>query len=351
MQMRALAVAVTALAASSAHAQTNVQLFGLVDAFAGYFTTETPAGKGSAMKVDSGGMSTSHFGIRGTEDLGGGLKAVFAIEAFYRPDTGMQGRFNGDTFFARNAFVGLDGGFGRTTIGRNTTSYFLSTIIFNPYGDSFVFSPLVRHTFRGYLQNDSGWSNSLSYSTPSMGGLRLTGQYSFAANGGDSERFDNERNSERGKSWSGAANYFKGPLAATVTYQSTRFETGTAPATALNTQDALIVGGSYDFGMAKLFANYQFIEEDRRDANDRETNTYHLGASVKAGPGSVLGAYANSKTKQSGTADIKHDTWAIGYLYPMSKRTDIYLNYFYDERKGGAVSKDQVAGLGIRHRF
>ena len=122
-------------------------------------------------------MTTSYWGVGGTEDLGGGLKAVFAYEGFIRNDTGDLGRFNGDPAFARSTYVGLAGGFGQVSLGRHTTPYFISTIVYNPFGDSFVFSPAVMHSYRGYLLNDSGWSNSISYGG-SFGPVRANLLYS-----------------------------------------------------------------------------------------------------------------------------------------------------------------------------
>ena len=167
----ASAIAGLGLAFSSgvmAQAAPTVQLYGLIDAN----VMNEKTGAGSALKVDSGGMSTSFWGVKGSEDLGGGLKAVFALEAFVSNDVGNAGRFPGDNFFARNAFLGLEGGFGKVTLGRNTTPYFVSTLLVNPFGDSFAFSPEILRTFagRGYVIGDTGWGNSIAYSG-SFGGV------------------------------------------------------------------------------------------------------------------------------------------------------------------------------------
>ena len=107
MKTRKLLWTALALAAAStaATAQSNVSLYGLIDLSVG--RTQAPGGA-SSDGIDSGRMTTSYWGARGNEDLGGGLKAVFALESFMRSDTGSAGRFNADTFWARNAFVGLE---------------------------------------------------------------------------------------------------------------------------------------------------------------------------------------------------------------------------------------------------
>ena len=102
-------------AASAAHAQSSVQLYGQVDEWVG--ATKFPDGD-RAWNVGGGGMSTSYFGMKGSEDLGGGYKTVFALEAFFRAQNGNYGRFQGDTFFARNSYVGIESPYGTFTAGR-----------------------------------------------------------------------------------------------------------------------------------------------------------------------------------------------------------------------------------------
>ena len=113
---RSLALAaLVALGATSAQAQSTVTLFGLIDVSAGKF--QSPGAK-STKGIDSGNMTTSFWGVKGTEDLGGGMSAVFSLESFLRADVGASGRFGADTFWARNAFVGLASkDFGKVTLG------------------------------------------------------------------------------------------------------------------------------------------------------------------------------------------------------------------------------------------
>ena len=95
------------LCATGAQAQSSVQLMGLTDVFVGSMKNAGDAG--SSKVVNSGGMTTSWFGVKGTEDLGGGLKANFALTSFIKVDSGTQGRFANDPFFSRDANVGLSG--------------------------------------------------------------------------------------------------------------------------------------------------------------------------------------------------------------------------------------------------
>ncbi|RBL65340.1 porin, partial [Pseudomonas sp. MWU13-2625] len=136
------------------------------------------------------GVSTPYWGLHGAEDLGNGNKAIFTLESFFRAQNGQFGRFQGDTFFARNAYVGIDSPYGTVTAGRLTTHLFLSTILFNPFYDSYTFSPMVYHVFLGLgtfptypsyqgAVGDSGWNNAPSYTSPSLGGLHFGPTYAL----------------------------------------------------------------------------------------------------------------------------------------------------------------------------
>lgn len=142
-----LAVALCAAIGSTsamAQAASNVTISGVVDAYVG---TRQLAGSTSQTKVDSSGMTTSQVNFSGTEDLGGGNRAEFALGMFFRPDDGSQGRFNGDPYFGRSSYVGLGGNWGTLRLGRQTTGNFLNFIRTNSFGDSSVFGPAFLHTW------------------------------------------------------------------------------------------------------------------------------------------------------------------------------------------------------------
>ena len=140
--VKLIAAAACVAATAPVHAQSSVSLYGQVDEWVG--ATKFPGGN-RAWNVSGGGMSTSYWGLHGAEDLGNGYKAIFTLESFFRAQNGQFGRFQGDTFFARNAYVGIDSPYGTVTAGRLTTHLFLSTILFNPFYDSYTFSPMVYH--------------------------------------------------------------------------------------------------------------------------------------------------------------------------------------------------------------
>ena len=298
----------------TAHAESSVQLMGLMDAYAGSVRMAGDADRTSV--VGSGGLTTSWFGFKGTEDLGGGLKAGFLLTSFLRVDTGSPGRFNPDPFFSRDASVSLSGGFGSVALGRGMAPNFLPTILLNPFGDSFTVSPLVLHANMstagwpaGNLTTpaDTGWSNQITYTTPSFGGpLTLMGFY---------ERAD-----------------ISNPV---------------PPNSLMNRKSDWMLGGAYDFGMAKAYLTYG---QAKVDATDFTGKTFSLGAEVPVlnKAGAIKAAVARTKAT-TGPGEATRTTASLGYDHFLSKRTDVYAVGMYD--KVTDLSSGTSFVVGIRHRF
>jgi len=353
-----IGAALAGAAAAPAMAQTNVTVTGLVDVYAGKMRSAGDASSRSV--VNSGGMTTSWFGFKGSEDLGGGLKANFLLTSFFQADTGVQGRFPGDTLWSRDANVGLSGGFGAVSLGRELAPHFLPTILFNPFGDSYQFAPLILHAdvplfnasgWTNSVAGDTGWSNSIRYQTPNFGGLTANIHYQFGEIAGSTGRNNIGIN----------ALYFAGPLALTAFYHNVEINNplnvpvgnvqpagGIPLASGLFAarQTAWMVGGSYDLTAAKLFATYGQTSHNI----DLDDKTLSLGATVPAGPGKVQVAWA--QTKREGTAigaDVKRTTTAVGYDYDLSKRTDVYAIYMNDRIT--RTNNGNSFGVGVRHRF
>jgi predicted porin len=331
MKMPPVVAAIAACGlAAAAQAQSSASIYGLMDIGAGRLQA---AGAPSVWRADSGNMTTSFLGFRGNEDLGGGLKVKFAIEQFLRVDTGAAGRFDGDSFWARNSFVGFEGNFGSSTLGRNTTPLFVSTLAFNALGDSFAFSPSIRHYFAGAVLADTGWNNSIRYISPAQSGVT----YSLMANLGEG--------TGPGKNLSLSALYFAGPLGATAAWQSVRNGAVGAP-TGFDRQTTFQFGASYSVGAVKLFGQYGQVKTIA--AVQTNTTLYSLSAAVLAGGGSVLVAYGNANA-QAGAASTTRKTLSLGYDYDLSKNTDLYAVYMND--KATALSPGNTFAAGIRARF
>lgn len=344
----ACAAATLCLAAPAA-AQSTAKLYGLVEMSAGRFQD---AGANAVTKAQSGNLTTSFLGLSGSEDLSGTLKAKFAIETFLRADTGEAGRFNGDAYWARAAWVGLQGDFGSTVLGRTTNQFFVSTLLFNAFGDSFGYSPSIRQVLTPTVVHpqmlpflgDTGWSNSLLYSSPKAGGFSVNLQGSL----GEGAAGSNGRNL--------GANllYFGGPFAATVALQQVKQGiSGFTPAivaTGFDRQDSAQLGVSYDFGMVKLFG--QASQVKTRAATDTKSTIYGLGASAPLGAGKLLAQYGHA-TAQLPAGDVVSKTLTVGYDYFLSKSTDLYALLMNDQLSGvtPALGDGNTVAVGLRLKF
>lgn len=321
-----LACGLLLLAAAPARAQSSVTAFGLLDLSAG--TSKAPGSSASVKGVDSGKMTTSYIGFKGSEDLGGGVSAIFQLESFLRADAGLNGRFTGDGFWARNALVGLTSKeLGTLKVGRNTTTLFVSALSFNAFGDSFGYSPTIRHIFSSNtVTGDSGWSDSVLYTTPSFSGF--TGSAFVAAGEGAG-----------GRNMAASGTYVDGALGASLVYQNVKKDNG---ATAVDDTKVWMGSGSYDFGVVKLFAQYAKATNDTRHVDYKISE---IGAAVPIGQGKLLAQFGQIKP----STGAGRKTWSLGYDYWLSKRTDLYLVGMSDRIDG--LSAGTSLSLGMRHRF
>lgn len=323
----AAATLAAALGATSAQAQASVTIFGLLDMSVGQ--SQAPGGA-SSKNVNSGNMTTSFIGFKGAEDLGGGMSAVFSIDHFLRADTGAAGRFDGDAFWARNAYVGLTSGAGTLTLGRNTTSLFVNTLLFNAFGDSFGFSPAIRQTFTSgtnfQVSGDTGWSDSAKYSSPKFGGLSLTAHAALGEGNG-------------GRNLGLSALYVGGPFGAGFAWQKVEKGSGAFNPDTTSWQ----LGGSFSAAPFKLYAQVGSI--DNKTINNT-TKVIGLGGEWAVVP---LGKLLLQWGKTSPDAGADRKTISAGYDYQISKRTDLYAVLMNDKLDGLKAGKSYA--LGVRHRF
>lgn len=312
-----------------------VEVYGLVGAYVGSIKRSGDAA--SVQQLGGGGLTTSFLGFRGKEDLGGGMQAVYSLEAFFRPDTGEQGRNATDPLFSRNAWVGVEGNLGRLTFGRQTNPTYGVMSRLSPFGSSVVFSPIVLQSFvAAYGSNivgDSVWNNVIQYASPTVNGFRGAVLYGLGEVAGRS----------------GVANiglhgtFSSGKFMAALSAQRVRVNIST-PLTA--EQDAWLAGASYDFGVAKVYGNASHTSIDR----GRSTRLLDAGVSVPvSASGSFLAEAAQSRIDVPGAAELRRTTSSIGYGYRLSKRTDVYAIYSNDKRSN--ASSAGTKALGIRHAF
>ena len=315
---------------------SNVQIYGLVDAYIGSMRRSDQTGRTSVL--NSNGMTTAYWGVRGTEDLGGGLKAQFALESFFQTDTGTPGRNATDPFFSRNAWVGVTGGFGQLAAGRQTNPLFVASGAFNPFGGSLQFSPVMLHTwqvtYNRAVLGDSVWNNTIQYVSPTVSGFKANVIYGFGEVPGDSGTHNLNI----------TVNYAGGPVAAVLSVQEA--ETGVGFDATVKRQTAFLAGASYDFGSVKAFGQWQ---RARTPARRMEADTLQLGMSVPVGSGQIMASAATTERDITATAITRRTSWAVGYNHAVSKRTDLYAVYLRDKLTGFGASGS--VGMGIRHRF
>jgi predicted porin len=329
-------VAGAALLALAAAAQAGVNVYGALDLSFGSY--KTPGGK-SVTKVDSGNMMTSFIGFSGSEDLGGGLKAEFALESFIAPDTGSAAAvYNiAGGFWGRASNIALSGGFGKVAIGQYDNPFFTYGYTYNPFGSSMLFSPTMRHYYSLSLGNnnsgaalkmDTGWVNSLTYETPNMGGfvgvLQYSPKESSAAGAKDSFTL--------------AGSYGAGPFSIGAAYATVGQAVAYGPE-----QKVFTLGASYDFTAAKLFGQYTSVNNDV--ANDQTVLQFGVSVPVSA-QGSVLASWGQDKVKSNGGKDT---IFSLGYDHFLSKRTDVYVGLTSEKATGKSNATSFAAG--IKHAF
>lgn len=382
MKKTLLAAAVTGAFALSAQAQSSVTLYGTVDAGMVYTNNQTGH---SAWQQNSGGVSDTLWGLRGGEDLGGGLRAVFNLENGFNIN---NGTFRESGFeFNRQAYVGLQSTqFGTLTLGRQYDSMvdFLQPIAAtgSGLGNNFAAHPFDNDN----LDNTFSIKNAVKYHSANYAGLEFGGLYGFSNGAG---QFANNR------AYSAGLSYANGPLNVAASYlQLNNGGTNTVGATSLaqgetnfsaGLQRTYGVGANYAFGPATVGLVWTHTQLDNiQGANvagnvvaglngtNLHLNNYEVNGRYALTPVlSLSAAYTYTDGRLSGTFGSGDPKWhQVSLLsdYMLSKRTDIYLEGVYQHASGDlgdagsnvaainslspSSSANQVAvTVGMRHRF
>ena len=345
MNKKLIALAVAgACVAPAAMAQTAnpVTLYGRV-----YVTVESVEAKGGATPVARRTRvedQSSLLGVRGTEDLGGGLKAFFQLETAFRPDS------NNTTFAARNSGVGLQGGWGSLLLGRWDMPWKVATIAIDPFGDLTIGG--ITGTLSDGGNFDRRDQNVIQYWSPSFGGFafRLAG----TANEGKTAAVNP-------RDYGANVTFTRGPIYAFVAWEEHRDQVGTT-ATADVKEEGFAAGGSFAFGPVKLGAQYQQIEKDTRE--DQKNWMGNLIWTI--GNNQIIYQHMQSKDGGLRTAATqpKCDSDTLGYQYNFTRRTFFLAQYTRVDNKDGAscnfgANRLAIAAgqdprgisLGLRHVF
>ncbi len=335
--------ALAAATAATAQAQTSsVTLFGIVDAS----LRQVKNGGDSVSSLASGGINSSRLGVRGVEDLGGGLRAGFWLEHGFNVDTGTQS--DGGRFWNRRSTVSLIGGFGEIRLGRDFTPIYTGWADFDAFGDNGVgaggkFSDRLGSNVDTLTRSD----NQVSYFLPALGGVY--GQVSVAAGEGATGR----------KLTAGRVGYSAGPLNVSVALGRTEV----TPIAGEDEHQVIVVGGSYNFGVVRLLASWRSNE-----FGAGQVDVTSIGATVPLGQGTLRASYTRADGQgrtPAGTAIANNDAdqFALGYVHALSKRTSLYATYARVANDGLASyavgTPPAIAGgatstgyeFGVRHSF
>ncbi|AEI82303.1 porin gram-negative type (plasmid) [Cupriavidus necator N-1] len=387
MKFRSMAAAAWLACAGSAFAQSNVTLYGVADINVEYANHVgavpvasnqfNPGPANNVYRMNSGGVSGSRWGLRGQEDLGNGLKALFVLESGFNLDTGTSQQSG--RLFGRQAFVGMQkAGIGQISLGRQYTSMFEALANFSPTAYATQYEPIVLQSGANFRED-----NTVKY-TGQFGPVTALAHWSFGTGvalpqtvgiatpiGGNGEVPGAFR---RDTAYGAAVAYQGGPLGLTVGYDQWNPTIGNSSGTVKKA----VVGASYVVGPAKIMGGYRWGQNKNAAGGlIQRDDFYWIGANYQVTP-------AVGVTLEYNYDDLKNlfgDThvanpWQVALVtnYAFSKRTDVYLTTAYAKNAGlmmdslatvyanslslgnsyalanGKTSMVGVA-LGVRHKF
>lgn len=375
MKKSLIAVAVAAALPAAAFAQqagSSVTLYGIIDAALASESGGTAAAGSTAnsrLAVQSGVQSGNRFGIRGREDLGGGMFGEFVLEGGFGIDNGAAGLSGNNNpvttatpagaqqpaqyrIFGREARVSLGGNFGRVSFGRLYTPGFFFLLNTDPmalgfYGSTGAYTGVGltgvagQNNVAGSSLDQVRWDNTVEYLTPNFGGFTARFQYSsdFTQNGTAIAGNTGEglqtgagvapATNKAGRAWAAGARFQQGPIDVNAVYHSFNADFIGAPAgvSVTSSNRAYGIGGSFDFGIARAFAGYFIVDPIANFAFNKQTS-YWLGAQARLGPGTLHAVYARSSIDAlANAADPKATTIGLAYQYPLSRRTNLYASF------------------------
>ena len=377
--MKKTLVALAALAVvSAASAQSTVTLYGVVDMGIAQLKDSTATANFTKNGVQQGTMSNSRIGFKGTEDLGGGLKANFVYELATNPDEATQ------TLTNRVGTVGLSGNFGAVTIGRQYTPYHNVQLAMDLAGNL--------NATPGYVVNNHNFnggraSNSVNYQSPSFGGFTAAAQVGAGPATAGTETVVTGGAQADGKSFGLSGIYAAGPLVAGLAYNdvtnpgaqlvgyapitgganiagfgttaavAATATTPAVPATNVSTEVKVwAAGASYDFTVVKASLAYSRLTDTKAAATASEltSNGYNFSIAAPLGATTLVANLGRATLKQdSSLLDGTITGYQLMANYALSKRTTAYAVYGNDKLdvNGNEALKRTSTAVGVRHTF
>ena len=356
MKKSLIALAALATVATAAQAQSSVTLYGIVDM--GVMSAKTDAANSKVTAATSGALSTSRWGIRGTEDLGGGNKAGFVLESEIAAGTGavggtvtVAGSTTTTNVFNRAANVTLENAsLGSITLGRMDRIEYVAVAQNDAFGAA-NFGGTVRAAYiaTGIIPSgDARLANAVLLKSPTIAGLGLQYQREFGGQAGDTQKYLTD---------SVGANYAYGKLKVLATYANIRDSLGG------KLDEVVTLGANYDFGVATVYVG-SMSREHAGYANKIKNQYIGVKAPITATVSAM--AQVTKGDNKAGVAADDSNTWAVGLTYAFSKRTTAYAMYGHTKNDGAnnayvtnlaatpaaSSGADQTAAVvGIRHSF
>jgi predicted porin len=335
-----------------AYAQSSVTLYGVVDTSVLYQNHANPSG-GHLIQMTDGAVNASRFGLKGNEDLGGGLSTIFDLEGGFQPESGALDSSN--TLFNRHAYVGLQGNWGTVTLGRQDTLFFTTLANYDPltvgnyYNNSWYF-----------YQSDARYSNMVKYEG-TFHGLYVGASYGLGGQPGSISA---------GSQAAISLSYTTGPFSVGGVFSQTH---------ALNnkTQNIGGIAASYAIGPTTLYVGFshnddgsglteegltvQPVTVGTADVRRKDTG-FFTGAIWQVKPDIYLTAayyYDSMRDAYSTAGDDGHrQSVAFFAQYLLSKRTYVYATADYNKVQGQAAlvelpgaDNQFEAGIGLHHSF
>lgn len=337
MQKKLIALAVAGLVAAPAFAATsNVDIYGRMAFSLDYVDSEDGlAGTTDDSNFVTGRDNVSRVGFKGSEDLGGGLAAIWQVENQLNvPKLGTSGGAGGG-WAIRNTFVGVkSNSLGTVLAGRHDTPYKLATGKLDPFVDTAAdYNVVIGRTVDGGAGTrfDLRADNTVAYISPTFSGFHAALAWieidsSEAAGADDVE------------GWSVMGMYENGPIFASLAYE--KHSGGAGGSTATGEADAWKVGLGYTFGNAKIGAVYESTDHDDAAQMDRVRDAWYLSGVYTMGNIVLNAAYGNAEDSDAAGASDGWDYWAVGADYILSKRTKLFGLYT-------TVSNDTAAAVGL----
>ena len=330
MKKSLIALAVLGSLAGVASAQSSVTVYGIIDLGISKLntgTTPVTSLNANAGLIGNPGQWTmrantsSRLGFRGTEDLGGGMKANFLIEHRFAPDTGNY-EAGATAMWHASSWVSLSGNFGEVRLGRQYTPHFYVGLAADPWGYDYNVAGAANFTRgTGAAEAPSRTDNTVTYLTPNMSGF--TAQVAVAAGEG----------AATGRTLGMNVMYAQGPLQAGFGYSDRD------AASTMRAWNAMV---AYNFGMVRPILSYSVSTLGTVDTAD-----YTIGATAPVGANGVLKLVYANQNPDGANNDTKK--FGIGYQYNLSKRTSLHADL--GSAKRGSLTRLTGYEAGIKHVF